>query len=273
MSRLNSMSTDSSGGPVPAQATDEFIPGTRYSRVMSDGSYSRGSVIILKFFCHSVILFDSNLCFLFHSLMSLYMLVGTIHSLDIGAHGFGPRETSVKGKEEAGMFSYSQRDMTNMAQVRNLLSLFDRTPPARVVKGLCDRDTYFCSPRFDAILNRSPCSPWEQHHVVSPVAQAPAWTLPERVVIRPYGSGNCGCRRNPPGRVVSCPWISDFCGRSVIPAGFAKPLGMHARLATSSATDQSNIHFIQPVQRTGSSLIRMALVHVPMHQLIIILTA
>ena len=111
------------------------------------------------------------------------------------------------------MFSYSQVDMWKMIKVRNLLSLFERTPPARVVNGLCDRDTYFCSPRFVAILNRSPCSPWEQHHVVSSVAQAPAWTLPERVVIRPYGSGNCGCRRNPPGRVVSCPWISDFCGR------------------------------------------------------------
>ena len=33
----------------------------------------------------------------------------------------------------------------------------------------------------------------------------------------------------------------------VIPAGFAKPLGMRARLATSSAIDQGNIHFIQPV--------------------------
>ena len=145
--------------------------------------------------------------------MSLYILVGTIHSLERGAYAFGPKENSVKGKEEAGMFSFSQRDMMKMVQVRKHLSLFDRTPPARVVKGLCDRDTYFCSPRFDAILNRSPCSSWEQHHVVSPVAQAPAWTLPERVVIRPYGSGNCGCRRNPPGRVVSCPWISDFCGR------------------------------------------------------------
>jgi hypothetical protein len=59
------------------------------------------------------------------------------------------------------------------SKVRNLLSLIERTPPTRVVKGLCDRDTYFCSPRFYAILNRSPCSPWEQHHVVSAVAQAP----------------------------------------------------------------------------------------------------
>jgi hypothetical protein len=57
------MSADTSEGPVHAHASDEFIVGTRYLRVKSDGSVSRGSVIILKFFCHSVIVFDSNLCF------------------------------------------------------------------------------------------------------------------------------------------------------------------------------------------------------------------
>jgi hypothetical protein len=59
----NPMSADSSEGPIHAHASDEFIVGTRYLRVKSDGSISRGSVIILKFFCHSVILFDSNFCF------------------------------------------------------------------------------------------------------------------------------------------------------------------------------------------------------------------
>ena len=63
MRRPIPMSADSSGGPIGAP--DEFFVGTRYMRVERDGSLSRGSIIILKFFCHSVILFNSNLCFLF----------------------------------------------------------------------------------------------------------------------------------------------------------------------------------------------------------------
>ena len=106
-----------------------------------------------------MILFNSNLCFLFHSLMSLYILVCTIHSLDVGAHGFAKKEISVKGKKEAGMLSYSQLDMSKMIKARNLLSIVERTPLARVVKGLSDRDTYVRSPRFSAILNISPGSP------------------------------------------------------------------------------------------------------------------
>ena len=102
VSRQNPMSADSSGGPVHAQASDKFIVGTRYLRVMSDGSFSRGSVIILKFFCHSVILFDSNLCFLFHSLMSLYILVGTIHSLEMGGYGFGRERFRSKARRRLG---------------------------------------------------------------------------------------------------------------------------------------------------------------------------
>jgi hypothetical protein len=85
---------------VHAHASDEFIVGTRYLRVKSDGFVIRGSVIILKFFCHSVIFFDSNLCFLFHSLMSLYILVGTIHSLDRGAYGFASKE--IFGQRQGG---------------------------------------------------------------------------------------------------------------------------------------------------------------------------
>ena len=71
VSRQNPMSADSSAGPVHAHASDKFIVGTFYLRVLGASSLSRGCVLILKFFCHSLILLDSNLCLLFHSLMSL----------------------------------------------------------------------------------------------------------------------------------------------------------------------------------------------------------
>ena len=86
---------------------------------------------------------------------------------ELGGVGFTTREYSVNGREKDGMFIYPGPDMLKMIQVRILLSHIERTPPAGVVNGLCDRVTKFCSSRFEALLNRSPCSPWEQHHVVS----------------------------------------------------------------------------------------------------------
>ena len=88
------MSADSSEQSMEPPAQLKLSGETCYLRITSNGHESRGSVIILIFFCHFETLFDNNLFFLFSSFSSLYILAGVIHSLEIGGHGFKPKEFS-----------------------------------------------------------------------------------------------------------------------------------------------------------------------------------
>ena len=127
------------------------------------GSASRGSVIILQLYCHSVFFSDCNMCFLLLSLFLLYGFACMIGSRGMGSHGYRSKELSINGLENDGMYSYSTLDMLKMMTVRNPLMLHEQTLVARVVMVLCFRDTYVCSVGFSNFLNRSPCSSWEQH--------------------------------------------------------------------------------------------------------------
>ena len=78
------MSTDSSEQTMALPAQAGFFFGTRSLHVKHDGPLSRGSVILLMSFCHSVTLFDSDVCFFFYLINLAVFLCGRDRFLEIG---------------------------------------------------------------------------------------------------------------------------------------------------------------------------------------------